>query len=371
MHPFKSNSFFLLIQCFFLLLVFSCKEPKKFSARKAPVSGQDPTDTTPGVGDDDATTQTQLEGDEELNRDPSKGKEIDTDKIVEGFIDSLKGDESEEELQDAAEDFIKSNELKDVIDAEDLLEGIKAQIAADNGKEDENEEGDVPKGPEYEKGTIGEKIGLNKTSDGNSVEPIRACGSPGLLEDNATISFSSTRGQKCKYGKSGNLSKKDKHVRARREQYVNAPVDGNRLICSFELSANQANFNYDDNILLSLNNIVLASNMRFMDKLVQDGNGFYSYDWNRLLRTYHDNGFAPKDGKFCIKGTTQCQLPRSEYNQPLKFTMNSSTNKALSNLASQQNSYRFGLVITGDDNTHDCEHSGLNLTMKYKYVLKQ
>ncbi len=167
----------------------------------------------------------------------------------------------------------------------------------------------------------------------------------------------------CAWGWDGNLWPWDGRVRARSEQEVSLSIPSDVTICSLELESQSASLRYDDLLLMTLNDIVLMSSFHFETNLLPSAE-FYLYDWQRIVNTGH-NSYV--QSTYCASGAQNCALPASEATGTLSLSFDPAGTQRLLDVAGGSWPHTFGLIITGDDNSSDCQHSGLEVDLSYSY----
>jgi hypothetical protein len=167
----------------------------------------------------------------------------------------------------------------------------------------------------------------------------------------------------CAWSEFGNLSMASGRIRARNEQYVALSIPPELTLCSLEFESHSESFLYDDLLLMTLNDIVLMSTFHGEINLTPVAE-FYRYDWSSLVNTRHD---SYEWSTYCAAGALDCELPASDTTDTLSLSFGEAGTLRLLDVASGSWPYTFGLVITGDDNGSDCQHTGLEVEISYAY----
>ena len=192
-----------------------------------------------------------------------------------------------------------------------------------------------------------------------------------------TASYPDT-GKACDWGVNGNLSTMDVSIRARHEQrqvfQVANIADGKVAICNIKLASSAVSkFYYDDNVFITLNNYVLASTSDFTRHL-ESTNGFFRYDWNRLLNKPAQNSGADTvpSKQYCagaFSGQSACEFPQTETEGVAKLHFGETV---IQNILGMTNSTQFELsvITTGDNDATDCQHVPIDLNLDVEYVIE-
>lgn len=151
-------------------------------------------------------------------------------------------------------------------------------------------------------------------------------------------------------------------------------ADGKVEICNIKLASTGASkFYYDDNVFITLNNYILASTSNFTRHL-ESANGFFRYDWNRLINKPAQNSGADTvlSQQYCAgaaQGQSACEFPQTETAGLAKLHFNESV---IQNILGITNSSQFELsvITTGDDDSTDCQHVPIDLNLDVEYSVE-
>ena len=171
----------------------------------------------------------------------------------------------------------------------------------------------------------------------------------------------------CGFGQGDNLSKLNEYLRAyeTQTQLINIPSDS--LLCDFRLESSSANWRYDDFVMLTLNQkVLISSNMNIVNNLTSTNN-IFTWDWSQAQNTNLSSMFNA--GAYCLEGT--CEIPNHDQAGSVEINLDPDTMLELASQISNNQSIQFDLLSFGDNDNGDCEHTGLDLTVTYKYVLQQ
>ncbi|MCX6129699.1 MAG: hypothetical protein NTX25_11645, partial [Proteobacteria bacterium] len=200
----------------------------------------------------------------------------------------------------------------------------------------------------------------------------------------------------CEFGKNDNLSRKNEWLRARREEYVDLSLAGMSRLCNIKFDSPKQDMKYDDEILLTLNQFVIASSQDFSTKsrdfrsqlvypdgLMPDSDGLLVYKWLRpnglADQKYHNS----KLRKYCLgldpnaedfdklcqipktdsKGSIQLNVPQDAF---LKLAMKAGL--VFDKQVQTETKARIGFVTLGDNNDGDCRHLDFQMSVSIEYV---
>jgi|GEM_PF-3047142 hypothetical protein len=218
-----------------------------------------------------------------------------------------------------------------------------------------------------------------------------------LVEMQKTLLFPKTE-QACNFGQNDNLTPKDQYVRARFEQGMAIELTDVKRLCGLKLDVPQQKMKYDDEMLLLLNDIVLAASQNYSQKVLDydgkpyfpaglavDTEGHVSYKWaepNGLRGLPYLNvkipryclGLDPKSADFDQK----CQIPKTDTTGAMKLElpqeavikMAVKAGIKFDDVLKQAPVARFAFVTTGDNDYSDCQHQDLKITVTFSYIKK-
>lgn len=179
------------------------------------------------------------------------------------------------------------------------------------------------------------------------------------------------QGKTCHWGANGNLPILNGYVRARTEnvQTLDLPVDAK--VCQVKMTHKEnTQFIYDDNILITLNNVLMAATTDF-EKHFSSKNGIYKYDWNQLvdkLGQLSASDSAPSL-QYCFgksKGLSDCLFPPTETVGNIRLNFNErAIQEALA--ATVQNKIQIAVITTGDNDNTDCLHTPMTMIVDVDY----
>ncbi|KYG66264.1 hypothetical protein AZI86_04180 [Bdellovibrio bacteriovorus] len=185
------------------------------------------------------------------------------------------------------------------------------------------------------------------------------------------INFEDNVGE-CPFGSGDNLSAKNEYIRARVEQSQKVQVPAGATVCQVSMdNFEQQNFLYDDNIILTLNSYVLASTTNFSRHL-QSSNGYYKYDWSRLVDKDAQNGAVDSSpaNQYCAgksQGLSSCLFPQTETVGRVELQFDEKVVQNILGMTSASD-ITLHMITTGDnDSKTDCHHSPVRLMVQVEY----
>jgi hypothetical protein len=219
----------------------------------------------------------------------------------------------------------------------------------------------------------------------------------GTLKSKAVPLFFPAKTTTCEFEKNDNLGRKNEVIRARREEMVELPVQGMTRLCNMKFDAPQQPMRFDDEIMITLNNLVVASSqdystqsrdtkkkqLAYPNGLSVDKDGLVSYKWlppNGMQNLDYLNGdlykyclgLDPKQADFA----QLCQIPKTSTNGTMSLKL---PQEAFLKLVAKA-----GLVFdkqiqavpkatlmfmtTGDNDDSDCQHLDFRMTVTIDYI---
>jgi len=218
----------------------------------------------------------------------------------------------------------------------------------------------------------------------------------GTMKSKAIPVFFPARTATCEFGKNDNLTRKNEVLRARREEAVELSMQGMTRLCNMKFDAPQQVMRFDDEIVITLNNLVVASSQDYSTKstdkddqqvyangLAVDNDGLVSYKWlppNGMQNLEYFNG---KLSKYCLGLDPKqadfnqlCQIPKTSSNGNMQLTLPQGAflklaakaglvfDKQLQSVPKAQ----LGFITTGDNDDSDCQHLDFRMTVTIDYI---
>lgn len=192
----------------------------------------------------------------------------------------------------------------------------------------------------------------------------------------------------------GNGPRKNGKIRARIEQYDQITVPNNGKICDLDFDFPEQTMEYDDEILLLMNDYVVMSSTNYSTESGSHhyDNGFkvnqyglQEYKWmgdNGFYNLYYGIGVTPK---YCLgvdpadpDYDQKCTIPQTQTVGQMKLDIPKDKIIELSTVSGlmegsnyNQSTINFGFVTTGDNDNGDCEHSAYSFDVSIQYISAQ
>ncbi len=171
----------------------------------------------------------------------------------------------------------------------------------------------------------------------------------------------------CQYGANENLAKDSGAASARNEQIKTITIPDGAKLCSIGLEAN-GNLKYDDSLTLTFEDYYLASNGYSAATLKAYGleaeNDHFKFDWIKIRgRNYN------KDQTHCMEDV-ECQIPASETSGQFTLDVKRNWFERIDEIdIYSKNEFNIMVIVTGNKQSSDCNHSGVNIDATVKYVM--
>ena len=181
-----------------------------------------------------------------------------------------------------------------------------------------------------------------------------------LLTDTRTLSYESNwkMGEQCNWDK----PEKQGKIRGSREWRKVFEIDSNRLVCSLDISSDE-DLQYDDTLVLTLNEKVLAWGNLSIEDAFEKNQGIYKYDLDNIL----DQSMQTRSVG-CVEGFTTCEVPQHDKPGNINISFSKELNDQFL-VDIDQKGAEFTLRVFGDNDPEvDCSHNGLNLDITYSYI---
>ncbi|MGZ6398916.1 MAG: hypothetical protein ACXWRZ_14650 [Bdellovibrio sp.] len=180
--------------------------------------------------------------------------------------------------------------------------------------------------------------------------------------------------QVCDWGINGNADILDGQVRARREQSQSVSIPEGATICNIKMdNVDQQNFYYDDNIILTINEYIIASTTDF-SKYFQATDGYYKYDWSALLFKPAQNGAMDStvDKQYCAgksTGDSECLFPQTQTVGNIQLHIGEKVIQNILGITSP-NKLKIDMITTGDNDSTDCQHVPVQFNINVDYFIQ-
>jgi len=220
-------------------------------------------------------------------------------------------------------------------------------------------------------GSGGPTAGGSGTGTGPSAETIAsnvatlkaACDSGLKKQIKQSVRFGEV--QKCTWGANGNLNPLDLHVQAIEGQKATIDLPANAKLCELGIGSAATTIQYDDFMLITLNNqVLLASNKELLADLQPDQVQAYAWDFSRVRGKAINWDAAP----YCLGDSSTCNIPVTDVQGSFAFNIDPESLGKLAANSVNKTRLDFALYATGDNDTRDCWHTAFTLDFTLNYV---
>ena len=211
--------------------------------------------------------------------------------------------------------------------------------------------------------TIG--TGGKVVSGQNAVDQFQALCSQGTKKTVVQkIRFPETTN--CRFGSSGNLSRRDAYLQAMEAQTTSITLPGKAQLCGVSVNSDVSTIQYDDFMILTLNGyVLLSSNTNILQGLEGSASTAYKWDFNRIRGIPVDFD-SPS---YCMGSNSSiCTVPVTDTPGKFQFVVDPTSLIHLADQVVENHTLNFALVATGDNDDQDCWHTELNLDFTLQYV---
>jgi hypothetical protein len=154
---------------------------------------------------------------------------------------------------------------------------------------------------------------------------------------------------------------------ARVEQEERLALPPGAEICSLAFTFPSRPIRYDDNLLVTANDILLMSSPDYTSSLAEAEPGLFRYDWD-AIRGGSVTSYPASP--YCIGGSDSCVVPATETIGAFRLKVDDERAQAIA--ARTPGTLTFKLVTTGDNNPErDCAHSAITFDVTAAYVVRQ
>lgn len=239
--------------------------------------------------------------------------------------------------------------------------GLGDKLGDGSGGDSSNASGIGSNGSGGANGSSGTSANAIKES-GNPADIVKACSNttPKVLKKK--MFFPSRKD--CQWKANGNLGRDSGRLQARETQQFSVPIPKGMIMCDIQMKSVEPRFNYDDSIILTIEQSVLLNSTNALVDLLPKKDGIYTWDWDAVKgKAYSFEGIP-----YCLGGNSTCNIPRTETDGTVSIDFES---KALSPLALKllgKESLNFSLVSTGDNDDEDCQHTAITFDVSISYV---
>ena len=202
-------------------------------------------------------------------------------------------------------------------------------------------------------------------SPGPAPDLTSACtaGAANLKSKEQTLSYAARKS--CKFGVAPNLAERNGYIQAVETSAQTLQLPPGR-ICDISIeSAKGALLNYDDMLVLTLENNLLFSSTENLLPFLDQKEGIYQWDFAKVV------GQKPKEfgGKsYCIGDSAQCVIPETEKTGPVSVNLPISKIAPISASLAGKTDVTLNLIASGDNDPTDCAHTQLDVIVTFKYI---
>ncbi|MFK7873833.1 MAG: hypothetical protein AB8C84_11825 [Oligoflexales bacterium] len=203
-------------------------------------------------------------------------------------------------------------------------------------------------------------VDIDDTDDPSS--PSACDGRTDTVKKVYRVAFPARKG--CSYGEGENLSKKDLSIRAYASQKVTIDLPADQEVCRMDYVTRSDEFYHDDFVFLTMNeNILTMSQNRFQDKFISQ-DGLLKWDFSRFRDESQNlsGAWFSQSQPWCIEGTS-CEVPSTEETGLFSFAGNLLANSKLTESLASSGSFDVRMMTTGDNDSYDCQHTGLEFDL--------
>ena len=166
-------------------------------------------------------------------------------------------------------------------------------------------------------------------------------------------------------GPDDNLWKKNYYLQAREVQTHTLDIPKFAVLCELEVSSHtDDNIQYDDFLVLTLNDYILMLSNHLLLREMPVENDFYFWDFSKIKGKYYEF----HGDRFCFEGYQSCEFPGHDVPGPVDFFLDTDSLSPLASILEKEEELKFNVIATGDNDRGDCWHTDLFLNIKSNYV---
>ncbi len=199
----------------------------------------------------------------------------------------------------------------------------------------------------------------------DNVENLKlACSSGTKKQIKQSIRFGEV--QKCNWNVNGNLGRLDMHVQAMEGQKAAIELPVNARLCDLGIGSAATTIQYDDFMVLTLNNqVLLTSNKELLVNVEQNNDMPYVWDFSRVRGQAIDWDAT----SYCLGNDASfCKIPLTDVQGSFQFSIAPDSLGKLANNSVDKKRLEFALFSTGDNDDRDCWHTAFTLDFTLNYV---
>lgn len=225
-------------------------------------------------------------------------------------------------------------------------------------------DGDLAGNDTFEKSGNGD--GTGQSAIGLDSEEIR-----GLCQDANRSKLMQTKNllfpptQNCEFGSGGNGERRDVYYQARVKVDRTFEVPENGVICSFKLDSKTNNIRYDDVVVITLNDYILATSNRSIYQNSTPPNSISKFEFLDIL----GRPLAFEGTQSCLgEEASICKMPGHDFQGGFELDFNNEVLSPLLPLIYGPELKTLSVITLGDNDDGDCEHTGIEFDVTYTYV---
>lgn len=162
----------------------------------------------------------------------------------------------------------------------------------------------------------------------------------------------------CEWEKNGNLAKRDVHVQAKATQSFSHTLPLNSKLCELEVNFDAQKWKFDDHFVLSINNIAIATNAKF---LLSDIDGKKIFDFDKVKGKKWST-----QRKWCF--TSECKIPSHDKQEDFSIAFDRKEQSKVTSYLQKSSEVSINLDIIGDNDNSDCKQSGISGELRMRYA---
>ncbi|MBC7532377.1 MAG: hypothetical protein H7318_12430 [Oligoflexus sp.] len=171
--------------------------------------------------------------------------------------------------------------------------------------------------------------------------------------------------QHCTWSANGNLGRLDAHVQAIEGQKATIELPLNAQLCELGIGSVATTIQYDDFMLLTLNNqVLLSSNKDLLQGLQADQAQSFAWDFSKVRGKAINFDAAP----YCLGDASLCKVPVTDVQGSFQFSIDPSSLGKVAAASPNKKNLEFALFATGDNDDRDCWHTAFTLDFTLNYV---
>ncbi|MFK7828000.1 MAG: hypothetical protein AB8G05_27875 [Oligoflexales bacterium] len=162
-----------------------------------------------------------------------------------------------------------------------------------------------------------------------------------------------------------NLWRKNYYLQAREVQSHTLDIPKFAVLCELEVTSHtDDNIQYDDFLVLTLNDYILMLSNHLLLREMPINNDFYFWDFAEIKGKYYEF----HGDRFCFEGYQNCEFPGHDVPGPVDFFLDTDSLSPLASILEKEEELKFNVIATGDNDDEDCWHTDLYLNIRSNYV---